>query len=180
MATLQRRLNAPVVKAAFDAYLAKTAVSGGKTIRENCENLIFDASVTSYNAFATALGLTSNAGVPSGAPSGTNALDTNHRIIIVASDGTVFYDSSKRTNTSANVGLISITDGKPVIGDNHMTRPEIMTAALNHLGVGTSVRLSNTTKKQSQYITYRVGSSSEEPKGFIRYSIEDAVAQTQA
>jgi hypothetical protein len=180
MATLQRRLAAPALKLTFDAYLDTSANNAPtKTNREVFEDLILDASSNSYAGFLSAISAVLEG--PNGEykmpTSGSSALPTNHRVIIVGSDGTVFFDSSKKTNKPQSVGVVSTTDGKPLIGDNHMTRPEIMVAALNQSGVGTSTRLSNTTKKMSQYFTYRTGPSQEEPKGFIRYSIEDAVAQ---
>jgi hypothetical protein len=168
MATLQRRLAFPALKIAFDTYLQQNSNTNGVSIRQALETLIFDSS-GNYTAFVTDMDLING----NGAPRNNAALPANCRIIVLASDGAVLYDSSKSTNTKLNIGVTSTSDGKPVIGDNHMTRIEIMHSALSPSGVGTSTRLSNTTRRMSQYICYRVGQTLEEPKGFIRFSIED-------
>ena len=172
MATLQRRLAAPDLKLTFDAYLNGASNTANVSIRQAFETLIFDAS-GNYANFVDYMDLSDSTKFPTGAA----VLQTNHRIIAVASDGAVLFDSKATTNQSSNIGLINTSTGKPIIGDNHMTRPEIMIAALSQSGVGSTTRLSNTTKKTSHYLCYRVGQSIEDPKGFIRYSIEDAVAE---
>ena len=182
MSTLDQQIKTSIVKSFFDDYLAKVPSGSAKTISEICQMVHLDVTAANYVSFATALGLnetTANTegatrtwGAPAGATN-TALLPTNYRLIIAANDGTVVYDSSKTTNSAVNVGVVSTLTGKYQIGENHLTRPELLLACLNQPGVGTSSRLSLTTKKMSHYVAYRVGSSSNNPVGFIRGSVED-------
>lgn len=90
---------------------------------------------------------------------------SNGRIVVTAADGRVVYDSSKSSlnshdNASANK-----------INENHNSRISIMTACLNNSGIGMERKKSNTTGIFEEYLAIRIGKSSIQPTGVIRYSL---------
>jgi hypothetical protein len=176
MPSLKDRLMDDTVKNTLDEYL-KRVTSSTKPIKDEIEALLEDP-INYYSTFAIALELTQiGEGASSeriGAPTGVSVLPASYRLLIALSDGQVLYDSSKTKNKAANIGITSLTDGKPMIGESHGTRIEIMTAALSPTGIGKARRTSSTTLAYSNYVAMRVGPSSYEAIGFIRLSLEEA------
>ncbi|NRF92215.1 PAS domain S-box protein [Paenibacillus frigoriresistens] len=78
---------------------------------------------------------------------------TNERLTFVRSDGKVLGDS----------------DQKPEQMDNHLSRPEIVSAAAN--GVGYTTRYSDTLKENMLYAAIPVKNEAQETTGFLRTSM---------
>jgi hypothetical protein len=87
------------------------------------------------------------------------------RTLVCTPDGTVAYDSSRdeMTNTFSNYKTSDI-------GENHLTRAEMLIALLGRDGHGVSERLSKTTSEQTLYYAERLGVSTSTPLGFTRVS----------
>ncbi|MCY9667107.1 cell wall metabolism sensor histidine kinase WalK [Paenibacillus alginolyticus] len=78
---------------------------------------------------------------------------TNERLTFVRADGKVLGDS----------------DQKPEQMDNHLSRPEIVSAAAN--GVGYTTRYSDTLKENMLYAAIPVKNEAQETTGFLRISM---------
>lgn len=84
------------------------------------------------------------------------------RILVTLSDGTVIFDSSKDNNARANIKSIN---------ENHMSRVAIVSAALSQSGVAFEKKYSSSTGFFEEYLAHRLGKSSENSLGIIRWSI---------
>jgi len=90
---------------------------------------------------------------------------TKSRIVITTPDGTVVYDSSKGTsNTHENAS-------NKKINENHNSRISIITACLNNTGVGMERKKSTSTGNFEEYLAVRIGKSSLQASGVVRYSL---------
>ena len=86
------------------------------------------------------------------------------RILVTISDGTVIFDSSKSNNTRNNAL-------NKQINENHMSRISIVSAALSQSGVAFEKKFSSSTGLFEEYLAHRLGKSSENCLGIIRWSI---------
>jgi hypothetical protein len=117
---------------------------------------------------------------------GTNASSLPFRIMVTYDDGSVAIDLSPNytqtqyaRHTFSNIGLInatgatlnSVSVGKYLINENHMSRPEILVASLGSSGIGYSSRYSSSVSTYLQYVAYRLGNSTETPLGYVRAAI---------
>ena len=112
---------------------------------------------TNYNALKTAL-INEKAAHP--AISGV-------RYLVTTPDGTVIHDTGKTTtNTWANFGSKTVTD-------NHANRLAISSAFLSASGIGNETKFSLSTNQNENYYAVRVGRTTNESLGLVRYSFTE-------
>ena len=100
----------------------------------------------------------------------SNEFYINLRILISDADGTVVYDSSKKTNSSGQINTYANYLAK-AINENHNSRLAIMTALVSSAGTGREQKWSTSTRSFEQYLAIRIGLNSEAAFGCIRISV---------
>ena len=86
------------------------------------------------------------------------ARETESRITLITSDGTVLSDSDER----------------PEVMDNHRTRPEVLQAEAN--GVGSATRFSQTIGRPMMYVARRMDTG---PVRYVRFGLSLATVEEQ-
>lgn len=135
-----------------------TVSSGGVTAAHNyLTSNLYDDYSDMYTKFTTIL---KTIDIPS---------VSNLRILVSRADGMVVFDSSKGTiNNWGNAA--SRLSNENIINENHNSRISILTACLSADGIGMEQKYSSSTELTEQYLAKRIGKSSENIIGCIRYS----------
>lgn len=98
------------------------------------------------------------------------------RIVIIAANGHVYYDSNaKSNNIFENINIPSRTtpwNGKYLINENHNTRPYTMGALLSSSGKFAASEFSTSTNDYRQYLAVRQGFTTNQPIGTIVISLD--------